>query len=132
MLSFLKKVFVYIKIYPDEMEVFRSDTRTSLKRRSKHKFSTERLVVADFHNAEAHLTGLIKELFAEKSIATSRLVMMIQQMVNFPDGLTEVEKRTLRDLAEYTGAVEVHIIEHSQELDSDALNNEIDFIRANK
>lgn len=116
MFQLFKKIPILVKFYFNEIEVCRLDTRSVLKRKAKYKFSTERLVIADFNNAEKQLSELIKEILEHKSLITNRVSMIMQQMIEFPDGISEVEKRAYRDLAEHAGAVEVIVLEHSNEL----------------
>lgn len=62
-------------------------------------------VIADFEVAEQMIRGLIKKV--QKSwIATIR-----RMVVCVPSGITEVEKRAVRDSAEHAGARQVHLIQ---------------------
>jgi rod shape-determining protein MreB len=64
-------------------------------------------VIADFHAAEHMIRGMIKMIEKRKSIFPSshRMVICI------PSGITEVEKRAVRDSAEHAGAKEVYMIQ---------------------
>jgi len=63
-------------------------------------------VIADFQAAEAMIRGMIKMIKPGKTWFTPSLRMVIC----IPSGITEVEKRAVRDSAEHAGAKEVYLI----------------------
>lgn len=63
-------------------------------------------VIADFHMAEAMIRGMIKKITTMKGLFTPSLRMVIC----IPSGITEVEKRAVRDSAEHAGAKDVYLI----------------------
>ncbi len=60
-------------------------------------------VIADFEIAEGMIKAFIKQITVG-GIASKRIVIAV------PSGVTEVEKRAVRDAAEHAGAKEVHLI----------------------
>lgn len=60
-------------------------------------------VIADFEIAEGMIRAFIKKV-TPNSFASKRIVIAV------PSGVTEVEKRAVRDAAEHAGAKEVHLI----------------------
>lgn len=63
-------------------------------------------VIADFQAAEAMIRGMIKMIKPGRQLFTPSLRMVIC----IPSGITEVEKRAVRDSAEHAGAKEVYLI----------------------
>ena len=63
-------------------------------------------VIADFQSAEDMIKGMIRMIQRRRSLfnATLRMVICI------PSGITEVEKRAVKDSAEHAGAKEVFLI----------------------
>ena len=61
-------------------------------------------VIADFEVAEQLIRGLIQK------VQKSWLASIRQMVVCIPSGITEVEKRAVRDSAEHAGAKKVHLI----------------------
>lgn len=63
-------------------------------------------VIADFHAAEHMIRGMIKMIQPGKKLFQPSLKMVIC----IPSGITEVEKRAVRDSAEHAGAKDVYLI----------------------
>ncbi len=63
-------------------------------------------VIADFQAAEAMIRGMIKMIKPGRTFFTPSLRMVIC----IPSGITEVEKRAVRDSAEHAGAKDVYLI----------------------
>lgn len=63
-------------------------------------------VIADFHAAEHMIRGMIKMINPGRKLFSPSLKMVIC----IPSGITEVEKRAVRDSAEHAGGKEVYLI----------------------
>jgi rod shape-determining protein MreB len=63
-------------------------------------------VIADFQAAEEMIRGMIKKITNKKNLIKPSLRMVIC----IPSGITEVEKRAVRDSAEHAGGKEVYLI----------------------
>ncbi|MFK7756844.1 MAG: rod shape-determining protein [Flavobacteriales bacterium] len=63
-------------------------------------------VIADFKHAEEMIKGMIKLIRKKKSIFAPSYRMVIC----IPSGITEVEKRAVKDSAEHAGAKDVYLI----------------------
>ena len=63
-------------------------------------------VIADFQAAEQMIRGMIKMIPSRKTLFQPALKMVIC----IPSGITEVEKRAVKDSAEHAGAKEVYLI----------------------
>lgn len=121
-----KKIRVYTLFDFNEIEVIRLDNGKSIKRNAKFSFSTNRLVIADFEKAYSFLNKLIKELLGSSSLHFNQLILIIHQLPVFEDGLSEIEKRAYRDLAEMNKAIKVYIMkDNSKKLSIQELKNYI-------
>ena len=63
-------------------------------------------VIADFQAAESMISGMIRMIFPKNKLFKPSLVMVIC----IPSGITEVEKRAVKDSAEQAGAREAYLI----------------------
>jgi rod shape-determining protein MreB len=63
-------------------------------------------VIADFQAAESMIRGMISMIFPKNKLFKPSLVMLIC----IPSGITEVEKRAVKDSAEQAGAREAYMI----------------------
>ncbi len=62
-------------------------------------------VIADFESADQLIRGLIRKVQSKWYTSIRRMVICV------PSGITEVEKRAVRDSAEHAGAKQVHLVE---------------------
>ena len=62
-------------------------------------------VIADFEVAEQMIRGMIDKVKMKWYSSTRQMVVCV------PSGITEVERRAVRDSAEHAGAKEVHLVD---------------------
>ena len=105
MLGIFQRTPVHVKIFRDKIEMINLKTGDSIAKSALQKFSSSRLLVADYSNAEELCRLIAKELRLPRNIK-----VLIQPMEILEGGLGESEKRTMRDLAEQIGAVSVAIV----------------------
>ncbi len=118
MFNFFRKVPVYIKIYPNKIEITDILKDQTVSKLSPFKFSSSRMIVADFIVASDLISQILKEL----GLSRRTLKALIQQMDDFEDGLSEVEKRILRDLGEQAGASEVYIVNRKKAMSKEEIH----------
>lgn len=108
MFQLFKSSIVYFKIYVDCIEVRHITKDVSIKRKAINKFSSERLLIADFLSANNFIRELLDEIEGKKFFKPS-MWAVIQPMEKKEGGLSQVEERAFYDLMEQAGAVRVEI-----------------------
>jgi exonuclease VII small subunit len=106
MFRFFTAVPVHLKIYSNQMELTNLCTGELRSATSLQPFTTERILLSQFGPAVELARRLAKEL----RLRNKRLKILVQPMRIDKDGLSEIEKRALRDLAEQMGATQVYIV----------------------
>ncbi len=114
MFDFFKQIPVYIKISTNKIEITNLKTGETVSKTAMDAFSTSRIVVSSFINADS----LIRSLLQELGLARQQLKVVIQQVESVEGGLADIEKRALRDLGEQAGGAHVILIEHTKILNS--------------
>ena len=112
MFEWFKPVPVYVKIYPDEIEMIHLKKGTSVRRSAHLPFSNERMIIANFAHAETLGRAVAKEL----GVWNKSLKILVQQMKVWNGELSELEKRALRDLCEQIGGRKVFIVTDDRRL----------------
>ncbi|WP_215137828.1 hypothetical protein [Hymenobacter sp. ISL-91] len=102
-------------MHTNAMEVTNLRNNRTIYRESTRKFSIDRLPIADFFVAEQHLKQIIAELREPGWIKPS-IDFLMQFAVNLDGGISAVEKKTLREMGEYSGGVTVFIAPYAQKL----------------
>jgi len=116
MMSIFKSTPVYVKIYDNQIEATNLITGQTISLNATAKFSSSRIVIANFNNAEILLRSVLQELGLIKKILSPRLKVLMQIMENIEGELSDLETRGLRDLAEQAGAADIYILEHNKKL----------------
>ena len=116
MLSIFKRTPIYIKLLKNRIEIVNLDTGETISREPVEPFSTQRFMIADFNKADALIRNIINDLVPRKSIFPRQTKILIQQTESAEGGLSEIEKRALRDLGEMAGGTPVILIDHFRAL----------------
>ena len=98
---------VYIQIYRNRVTIVNLNTGVTATQVAVEPFSTRRSVLSSFAPANKTVRAAMRELGLKWSFLATRGV--IQQMEDTEGGLTDIEKRALRDLAEEAGIGIVYI-----------------------
>jgi actin-like ATPase involved in cell morphogenesis len=122
MLSIFKRSPVYIKLFKNRVEMINLETGETISRESVQPFSSQRLVIADFNKADALIRSILNDLLPKKGIFPRQTKILIQQVVSVEGGLSEIEKRALRDLGEMAGGTRVILVDHFRQLDISEAN----------
>ncbi len=113
---------LYIKVYKDSF-VIRDLSRQNPERRfsAAQAFTSQRLLVGNFSQAEACLQQAVRTMLPKRFIPR-RPAVLIQPMEMIEGGLSQVEERILNELVLGTGAYKV-VLWLGRELDdNEAIN----------
>ena len=105
---------IYIQIRRNKVTVANLDTGTETSIIATEPFSTARSVLSKFNPANKTILAAFRELGIKTSLL--KLKAVIQQMEDTDGGLTDIEKRALRDLAEKAGVGKVYIVDGERRL----------------
>lgn len=103
---------IYIKIRRDQIEATDLISGKTISKRALKPFSSTRNIVSNFNNANETIKSVLLELGLRRSFF--RVKILMHQLEGLEGGLSEIEKRALRDLAEMAGANKVQILEQSE------------------
>ena len=104
---------IYIKIKRNLVEVTNLSTGDTVVKQAIQPFSSIRNVVSSFNPANETIQSALEELGATSTFL-SKMNILIQQLEGLEGGLSDIEKRALRDLAEMAGANKVFILEQAE------------------
>lgn len=105
---------IYIKIKRNYVEVTDLNTGETVSKQAVQPFSSTRNVVSSFNPANETIQSVLQELGLTGRFFLSKMNILIQQLEGLEGGLSDIEKRALRDLAEMAGANKVFILEESE------------------
>ncbi len=94
---------VYIKVFKNRFELRHIESGKTVSVISPSEFTTTRLLVGQFIEADETLRKGMQELHKDRWFATSPIVV-IHPMEKTENGLSQVEERTLMELAAGAGA----------------------------
>jgi hypothetical protein len=114
-----KTIRIHIKLGHDHVEITNLETGEVVSQPAKKGFSSIRNIVGNFSNAQTSIVAVLKELRLTNSFFSSKLHVLIQQIEGTEGGLSDIEKRALRDLGEMVGGRKVFIIEDSRSVGID-------------
>ena len=112
----------YVKIYKNKFIVKNIIENNEITLTATQPFSTARLLVGEFNEAEKLLTKGIKQLSKHTWFSPSP-VIVIQPMEMAEGGLSGVESRAIRELAFGAGARKVVVWEGKTLTDNEVLEN---------
>ncbi len=112
---------VYIKVYKNKFHIRHIESKNEIVALPEIPFTTERLIIGQFKNAEIALRKGCKKLYLKKWITPSPKVL-IQQMEMNEGGLSDVEGRTLKEVSMVVGARAVFVWTGKELTDAEVLD----------
>lgn len=111
---------IYIKIKRNSVEITNLETGETAQRTAVTPFSSIRHVIGSFGYAEETINVVLQDLGLIKKFCNRSFKVLIQQMEETEGGLSDIEKRALRDLAEQVGGRKVYVIDNDIPLSKEA------------
>ncbi len=105
---------LYLKIYVNRMELERVDMGTKVSELGNPPFSSSRLLIAEFEPAVLLLKTLLRRAGIKATFFSPAIHIVVQAMEKTEGGLSTVEKRAFRDLAEMVGASKIRLVDNHQ------------------
>src|SRR5687768_16327933 len=111
---------IFMQVFRNRIVLVDLMTGHKITEHAVEPFSSVRQTIGNFDNANKTLKYAMKKLSIKKSIFATKV--LIQQMEGSEGGLSQIEIRALRDIAELNGADKIYIIEHDKPMsDHEAL-----------
>lgn len=118
-MKIFKRIPLYIKISTNEIEITDLSTGKTISRAAIEKFSTRRVIIANYFKLEAHLKLVLNEFKFKRNAFTS-INALVQQTEDVVDGITETELRVLLDSTEIAiGARIIIVVKHTRLLSNE-------------
>jgi hypothetical protein len=107
-----KSYKIYIQISRDKVTAINLDSGEKSIKQAEEPFSSARQIIGSFNHADATVRAAVKELGVKQTF--SRIKILIQQTEGTEGGMSDIEKRALRYLAELAGANKVLLVDHER------------------
>lgn len=111
-----KSLPIHIIVRRNHIQITNLENGNSSSIKALNNFSSVRNIVSNFNNANETIKVALNELNLKNTLFSRPLNILIQQTEGIEGGLSDIEKRALRDLAEIAGGKKVFISENPQPL----------------
>jgi hypothetical protein len=111
-----KSLPVHILITRNFIQAINLESGSMSSKKAEINFSSSRNVVSNFNNANKTIKSCLKELEIRNGIFSRPIIILMQQTEGTEGGLSDIERRALRDLAEMAGGKKVFISENTHPL----------------
>ena len=112
-----KSYKIFIQFYRNKVRTVNMDTGEEVIRLSEVPFSSERQVLSNFNSAHKTVKAALEDLGIKTTFFSPKIV--VQQAEGAAGGLSDIENRMLRQLAEEAGANKVYVVDHDSPLSLD-------------
>lgn len=124
-MKILKRIPLYVKISTNRIEITDLSTGKTISRDAIEKFSTRRVILANYINLEENLKGVFNE-FRFKLTPFTKIDTLVQQIEEVEDGITQTEVRVLIDSTEIAlHAIRIIIVKHARLLSNESALDEL-------
>ncbi len=100
---------IYIKVSINRFDLRHIESGKIISISAVEPFTTERLLIGQFHSAEKALTDGITQIAGHRRLMALKPRVLIQPLEKIEGGLSEVEERVLLEVATAAGAKEVKV-----------------------
>ncbi len=113
---------IYIRLYRNKATIRHIENKRQIVVIPNKSFTTKRLLIGNFSNAETAIKDGINTLYKTKWFYPSPKIL-IQQMEMNDGGLSEVEERILKEISIAVGARNCVVWDGSELTDNEVLEN---------